>query len=208
VQNGGHPSLRDYNIDKSVALRVGYDPTKWLHVSASAMRTGALSVNDDQFSELWFATAFVRSLSDPTSTTTFQANLVEGDLNVHWSKGYLKGAGGYLKYDDNGAADTQREVYYYYLEGLQQVTRNVYAAARWSQILARNGFPVPADGGWGNYYFGEPTQDLWRLSLGLGYRFSPNLLLKADYTFNQGKVVGGEKRTHENIVSAEVAFKF
>ena len=49
---------------------------------------------------------------------------------------------------------------------------------------------------------------MWRLSMGLGYRFSPNLLFKAEYTFNEGKTTTGEKRTHENIVSGEVAFRF
>jgi len=208
VQNGGHPSWADYNIDKSIALRIGYDPARWLHVSASAMRTGALSVTGDGFSELWFGNGFIRSLGPAGTTKTFQANLLEADVNVHWSKGYLKGAGGYLKYDDDGTPDTQREVYYYYLEGLQRLIGNFYAAARWSQVLASKGFPVVGDGSWMDYFYGTPTQDLWRLSLGLGYRFSPNLLLKADYTFNQGKELGGEKRTHENMVAAEVAFKF
>src|SRR5688572_14003804 len=36
VQNGGHPALRDYNEDKSIAVRLGYDPVGWLHLSGSA----------------------------------------------------------------------------------------------------------------------------------------------------------------------------
>ena len=39
VQNGGHPSINDYNSDKSVTLRLGGDPVKWLHLGVSLMRT-------------------------------------------------------------------------------------------------------------------------------------------------------------------------
>ena len=48
----------------------------------------------------------------------------------------------------------------------------------------------------------------WRLSLGLGYRFSPNLLVKGEYSFNEGTVLGGAKRIHENVFALEAAFKF
>ena len=52
------------------------------------------------------------------------------------------------------------------------------------------------------------TTKLWRLSLGLGYRWSENLLFKAEYTLEQGDTVGGGRRNHENLFAAEVAFKF
>ncbi len=209
VQNGGHPSLRDFDIDKAITARLGYDPAKWLHLSASAMRTGALNAQQDGVSELWFGNGFVRSLGSSATTTTFDAKLLEGDFKITWSKGHLKGAGGLLKYHDNdSAADNHREVYYYSLEGLHNLTPKLYAAARWSQVLASSGFPIVGDGDFKNYFIEELTQNLWRLSLGLGYRWSPNLIMKADYTFNQGKDLSGAKRTHENIVAAELVFKF
>src|SRR6185295_8456293 len=40
VQNGGISQLRDFNSDKAIAARVSWDPRPWLHLSASAMRTG------------------------------------------------------------------------------------------------------------------------------------------------------------------------
>jgi hypothetical protein len=206
VQNGGHPALHDYDADKSIALRIGYDPTKWLHLSGSAMRTGALAVQGDVTSELWFGNAFVRSLG---SGTKFQANLLEGDVRVRLPRGHVAGAGGYLKYDDNDSnANNQREVYYYYVEGLQHLTPKLYGAVRWSQILAPKGFPLLGHGDYFNYFLSDLTKDLWRLSIGVGYRWSPNLLLKGEYTFNQGKTTDGEKRTHENLASAELAFRF
>src|SRR5262249_36025160 len=62
VQNGGHSGLRDFNGDKAVVARVGLDPTPWAHLSVSAMRTGALDVRNDRFSELWLGSGLVRSL--------------------------------------------------------------------------------------------------------------------------------------------------
>jgi len=206
VQNGGHPSLRDYDADKSITLRIGYDPVPQLHVSVSAMRTGALATTGDQFSELWFGNAFVRSLD--FGATRFQANLLEADAQFRWSKGYLRGAGGYLKYNDNGSSDTQREVYYYYVEGLQHLTSRLYAAARWSQMIPHHGYPIAGDGSWGEYFFGGFTRIISRLTAGAGYRLNHNLLLKAEYTFNTGREVNGAIRNHENIVAAEAAFSF
>src|SRR6185369_789527 len=155
---------------------------------------------------LWFGNAFVRSLD--FGATRFQANLLEADAQFHWSKGYLKGAGGYLKYNDNGSSDTQREVYYYYVEGVQHLSSGLYAAARWSQMIPHHGYPIAGDGSWGEYFFGGFTRIISRLTAGAGYRFSPNLLVKAEYTFNTGREVNGDKRNHENIVAAEAAFSF
>lgn len=208
VQNGGHPSLRDYNADKAIVARLGYDPAKWLHLGASAMRTGALDAKQDFLSELWFGDGFVRSLGG-SNTTTFQADVFQGDVQVRWRNGHLNLAGGYLHYTDNDpAADNGRDVYFYSIEAMQHLTKKLYAGARFSQILAKNGFPLVGDGEFGEYFFEELTDNLWRLSLGVGYRFSPNLLLKTEYSFNQGREIGGEKRAHENLVAAEVAFKF
>jgi hypothetical protein len=208
VQNGGHPPLNDYNVDKSIAARLGYKPTRWLQLSASAMRTGALAVIGDKFSELWFGNDFLRNYGSP-NTTRFEANLVEGDVGVRWGSGRLSAAGGYLKYDDDDPfANNQREVYYYYVEGVQHLTSKLYAAARWSQILAADGFPVVGDGDAKKYSLNTLTETLWRLGLGAGYRFSPNLLLKAEYTLNGGEELGGVERKHENIVAGEVAFRF
>src|SRR6267378_4226051 len=63
-------------------------------------------------------------------------------------------------------------------------------ANRWSQMFARNGFPILGNGTWSEYFVGPGsslTENLWRLSLGLGYRFNSNLLLKGEYSFNEGK---------------------
>ena len=209
VQNGGNSDTRDFNRDKSVAGRIGFDPNRWLHLSVSAMRTGDLDVNNDGVSAMWFGSGFFRSLAAGSGATLFHANLVEGDVVVKWSRGQLGMFGGAACYDDNApAGGNRRTVYYYSIEARQQLVRKLYAAARFSQILAANGVPIVGNGDFGNYFYGPLTKDIWRLSLGLGYRFSENLLLKTEYSIERGHEVGGDTRDQEDLFAVEAALKF
>ncbi|MEO8427161.1 MAG: hypothetical protein ABI651_08625 [Verrucomicrobiota bacterium] len=154
VQNGGPPRSSGFTSDKSIAGRVGFDPAKWLHLSASAMRTGDLSAQNHSLSEMWFGNGFFRPLGKADTTTEFHANLVEGDAQVRLARGHLKAAGGYIRYDDNDTtADNKRNVYYYYTEGLFDVTPKFYAVARFSQIIAPDGFPIVGNGDFKEFFF-------------------------------------------------------
>ena len=211
VQNGGHPALHDYNGDKAIAGRLSFDPEKWLHLSVSGMRTGGLDVEGDETSEIWLANSFIRAIGDPSTTTTFRSEIFEGDVRFTLPRGYVAAAGGYIHSDDNdtSGADNERDVYYYYTEGVLNITRKLYAAARFSQIFADEGFPLlGGSGDWMRYFMDELTTGLARLSVGLGYRPTPNLLLKTDFTYNTGETLSGESRIHENVFGVEAAFKF
>jgi hypothetical protein len=211
LQNGGVCGTRDFNADKSVAGRMGFDPTRWLHLSVSGMRTGDLAAPQDQdyLSELWFGNAWFRSIGTP-ATTTFHANLLEGDVQVRWARGHLNAFGGYAAYDDNDPARSNaRDIFYYSVEAVQSFSKKWYAASRFSQILAEKGYPIPGHGNLGKYFFSPiQTEDIWRWSLGLGYRWSDNLLIKAEYAIEQGQEVSGKDRTHQNLFAIEVAMKF
>ena len=208
VQNGGHDALRDYNSDKAVIARIGADPAKWLHTSISAMRTGEIDVENDEESELWLGSGFVRSLGS-AATTVFEANLLQGDVHLKFPHTTFKAAGGVLQYDDDDpAANNEREVYYYSLEAVQKIYRRLYAAARWSQVFAPEGFPIPGNGDVQRYYEDVLTERLWQLSLGLGYRFSDQLVLKAEYTFARGNEIDGTPRDMEDMFAIEAAFAF
>ena len=208
VQNGGNDSGRDFDGDKSVAVRLGLDPTPWLHVSASAMRTGDLDAIDDGVSELWLGPGLVYSLGS-ASTTKFEANLLEGDLQLKFPHTTVKAFGGVLQYDDNDPlANNRREMYYYCVEGTQRIYKRLYGAVRWSQIFADKGFPVAGNGDADTYAFSELTKELWLLSLGLGYRFSDQLILKAEYSFQRGRELDGTLRDEEDLFAATAAFGF
>jgi hypothetical protein len=204
VQNGGISTFNDGKADKSVAGRVGYDPLAWLHLSASGMRTGDLSVQNDVVSAMWFGGGLFQSIN-PAATTLFHVNLAELDASAKWKSGYVKLAGGYAGYNDNDpAADDHRDIYYSYVEALQHLTPKIYGVTRFSQIRAAGGYPIEGN----TATFGLPTSDLWRLSLGVGYTLSSHLVLKVEYMFEQGQLSTGGPRNHENMFATEAAFKF
>jgi hypothetical protein len=213
LQNGGLSDTRDFDQDKSVAARVGFDPNRSLHFSVSGMRTGDLDAAQDPWSALWFGNGFFRAL-DTGTASKFHANLVEGDVELRLPHGHVKTFGGYIRYDDNAPnANNKRDVFYYSIEAVHNLVGKLYAGARFSQIFAQDGFPILANGQFGEYFFNYPgpaklTEEIWRLTLGLGYRWSENLVGKVEYTFEHGKELGGAERKHEDLFAMEVAFKF
>jgi hypothetical protein len=208
VQSGGVATSQDWTGDKSISGRVSYEPAKWLHLSVSGMRTGDLDANRDALSALWFGNGFVRSIGG-AGTDRFQANLVEGDVKLKLPWVQLKGAGGYLGYGDNDpAGHNHRDLYYYYLEGVHDFTREFYSAARFSEAFVHRGFPIVGGAPMSSYLFGPLTSEYWRLSLGLGYRFSPKLVVKAEYSLNHGQEAVGGTLNREDLFSLEAAYKF
>ncbi len=209
VQNGSHPTLRDFNSDKSVAGRLSYGPAPWLRLSLSGMRTGDLDAAQDRFSEAWFGNGFIRSLGAPATTSEFGANLVELDAAGRWRSGHVKAAGGLIRYDDNDAtADNRRDAYYYYVESKQSVVASLYGAARFSQIVAHDGFPLVGHGTFAQHFFGPLTKDLSRLSLGLGYQLNSNLVIKAEYAWEFRQLLNGIRRRHTDLFATQVGFRF
>ena len=209
VQNGSHPILRDYDSDKAIVGRLSYDPRKWLHLSGSAMRTGALDVQRDKMSELWFGNGFLRALGPTNTTTSFRGDVLEGDLRVQWKTGHVKGAGGWLLEGDNDTVTRNgRDAYYYYVESVQQIIGGLYGVGRWSHIMAPGGMPLVGAGEFGRRFFGNLTDELTRLSLGLGYRWSRDLVFKVEYTLNRGSELGGRARDKEDLFGAEIGFRF
>jgi hypothetical protein len=137
---------------------------------------------------------------------------VQGDVALQFSRGHLKAFGGWAHYDDNDPnTDNKRDFYYYSVEGVYDLTRKFYAAARFGQIFVEDGYPLPGQGDVGTYFFSPFApfaEELWRASVGLGYRFSEHLVVKTEYSFEQGKEVGGNQRDNVNLFSAQAAFGF
>lgn len=210
VQNGGHKTLREYDSDKAMVLRVGWQLNDWLRVSASAMRTGDLTVAGDSVSETWFGGGFFRALGSAATTTNFSANLYEFDAVLKHDGTELRGAVGTARFDDNDtAADNRRDLDYFYLEATQHVTERLYIASRYSRIDAGKGYPLVGLGDFGTYLFrSAPTDNLWRFSFGLGYWLADPLLIKVDYSREDGKLINGTKRDKEDMLSAELGVKF
>ncbi len=209
VQNGGHPMLKDGTADKSVAVRLGWDPTRWLHGSVSLMRTGSLDVGGDQLSELWIGNGFFRALGPANRTTRFHAELAQGDLRFLLPDGHVAVSGGAVRFDDNDPQqDNRRQLFLASAEVVHRFNRHVYAAGRYSRILAPDGFPVAGLGTFGQYFFRTLSTDVWRATVGVGYRFSDNLVLKTDYSFEGGGEQGGRNRQRTDLFAAQIAIRY
>jgi len=208
VQNGGPSGVRDFNGDKSVSGRLSFDPNNWLHLSASGLRTGDLQRPGDYWSELWFGNGWFYPFGS-TNANLYHANLVEGDVEIRLPHGHLKVFGGYARFDDNDPRRVdRRDIFYYSVEGVHDLTHKLFGAARFSQILADKGIPIVGNGALNTYFYGPTTTELLRLSLGLGYRFSQNLIFKGEYSFERGRLVTGQHRDHEDLFALEAAFRF
>ena len=158
---------------------------------------------------MWFGNGFFRALGPAASTTKFHAELVEGDLQLRLPRSQVKAAGGYAHFDDNDTtANNRRDLYYYYVEGLYDVTPKIYAASRFSQIIAPGGYPLVGNGDFADYFLTSLTKNLWRLSLGGGYRWNRNLIWKVEYMFERGTEVGGDSRHREDLIATEITGKF
>ena len=219
VQNGGHKSMRDLDPDKALIARVSMDATARLTLSASAMRTGDLraldsnpNITTDTYSELWFANAFFRAIGPSANTRTFHVELAEADAAYRWPSGHLKAAAGWVRFDDDSTTlSTARKLSYYSLEGVQHLSENLFAAARYSTIDAPRGYPLGGQGNLGKYFynpFASHTKDLQRLSLGLGYRFGAPLVWKVEYSWEDGHLLNGTKRSDEDMLSSVLGIRF
>lgn len=203
VQNGGGNPPNDFTADKSLAGRFSYDPNRHLHFSISGMRTGDLTAQGDMNSALWFSEGYIVPLG---TSTLFHANLAEVDAAWRMPRGHLSAFGGYIRYNDN--ENNGRDIYYYSVEGVHDLAGKLYAAARFSQIFAPNGYPIVANSSPSEYWFGPVTDRIWRLSLGLGYRWNRNFILKSEYSLERGREVSGENRDHEDLLATEAVFAF
>ena len=207
VQNGGGNGVQDDNSDKSVTGKICFDPNRHWHFSVSGMRTGNVNPQNGGTSAEWFGGGFFRALG--MNATTFHANLVEGDVTARWNSGHVSAFGGFVRSNDNDPAGGDgRNLYYYSVEGVQNLPKKFYVAARCSEIIADKSFPIVGNGNFGEYFYTDMSTELWRLSLGIGYRFSDRLVIKTEYSLERGREVSGESRDHEDFFGTEAAFKF
>ena len=93
-----------------------------------------------------------------------------------------------------GDADT----FAYYLEAKYKFTPQLFGALRWNQQLFSN---IP-DGAGGQVRW---SQDLWRIDVAAGYRFTSHIQLKLQYSFQQ-ETTGPRDDNH--LIAAQLTIRF
>jgi hypothetical protein len=208
LQNGSSKRMHDFNADKSLSLRVGFDLTSKFHLSASAMRTGKLNSAKEPLSEVWLGNNVFRNIGSSFSTT-HQADLAELDAAYTWSNGHFLGAAGGARYRDNDPlVDQTRHFTYYQAELVQSLTAHLYGALRFSTLRVDHGYPLTGIGNFNKYFLGQLlTKSLQRLTLGGGYRVNRSLVMKLEYTREDGQLTTGQPRDN-HMLSYETALGF
>lgn len=206
LQNGG------VDKNKSATARLGYNPVKSLHLSLSAHHTGRLSEQGDYLSPIWFGGAFFRGLAPIASSHIFEVTLLEADAVWKWKDGHVGANLGEARFDDDDPlADNFRRMHFGSLELVQQITGGLFGAVRYSEIRAPRGYPIMGQANGGKYFYNPYaplTTDLERLSLGLGYQFGPPFVWKVEYSWENGRLVGGLSRNNEDLLSTEIGIRF
>jgi hypothetical protein len=174
------------------------------------MTTGDLTniqrgVDTDRLGELWFGNYWI--LDAGTADTVFSSSFWLGEGRISLGNGHLAFLYGQGLYEDNGEGDTDVEFDYYTLEVVQPFTEKAYGALRWSGIESDEGYYLV---GLGNedLNLDQKTTELQQLSLGLGYRLSESLILKGEYAWISGDILGGGSRDDENMFTLQLAYKF
>lgn len=208
VQNGGYEKIMDGDPDKSVAARIGWTQGR-LRLSASAMRTGDISIEHDGCAEMWFGNAYLASLGNPSNTTTFSANLAELDARWSWKGGSvgLFGGGVFYRDDDTGAGG-DREAWYGSAELVQDLNPRWYGAGRYSWIRSGDGYLVQGQGAYDPNVATALADEVWRLSLGLGCRVNQHVTLKGEYSWERGDATSGAKIQDRDQVAAQAVYAF
>jgi predicted porin len=90
------------------------------------------------------------------------------------------------------------DTFAYYFEAKYKFTPQLFGALRWNQQLFTN---VP-DGAGGQVRW---SQDLWRIDVAAGYRFTSHIQLKLQYSFQQ-ETTGPRNDNH--LIAAQLTVRF
>lgn len=212
ITNGGHKTLRDFNSDKALIGRIGFDASPRLRLSASAMRTGDLDSINDPLSEVWFGNAFFRPLGGATTTRTYSAQLQELDAVWRHSNGHVRAMAGWATFEEERTSGhDERDLRYYSIELDQRVAGDLHGALRYSGIEAPDGYPIAGQADDGRYFynpFALFAREVERITAGLRYKFSDPLVWKIEYSRERTKNLNGTRRGDADMLSSQVGVKF
>ena len=184
ISNGNSTAGSDSGGGKAFMGKLYYAPIDPLYLSATYYDSGRLKSSDSEFS---IAGLRIR----PTGAADWQRNAWTVDARYDFKKG--KAPLSPLVYSDSKAivrlsyggfhdavstaGVNERAGNFAFLEGIYNINKKVYAAARYSYVDLDNEVTASLNSVTANKYD--------RYSLGMGYRWSDNTLLKLGYDWNK-----------------------
>jgi hypothetical protein len=151
VSDGDTPFNMETDADKQLTLKLFFEPWHWLHLSASAARTGELGNSDQNASgAIWLGEMWARPVGAGTTLSTFQNGVAVADAPTRLDETWLLGGDAIVNFEDRArlwlaygryeidstSSDYDRTVHYWIAEAIlrgtwiSEVLRPFYAGAR------------------------------------------------------------------------------
>ena len=211
VYNGNSGTGADNNWLKAFSGKLAYNIIDPLYVSASYYYSGQLDTASSEMS--------IGGITTPTTNALrWTRQMAEVDVRYDLKKGktlnppaycdslaFVRFAyGHFLDTTDSisgSAVKTDREGNYGFIEGMFNITKKFYAAARASFVGLNSEVNTAA---WNSVAASNMYE---RYSLGLGYRLSSATILKGSYDINLVRKTGGED-PKDGLLSLLIASQF
>lgn len=235
VSDGELSSSSDLNRDKQMTLKLKWDPTDWLHLSASGARSGRLGPGTEGGS-IWFGEAWVRPFGSGTDVANLDHGSAVADGPDEIENVTVLGGDAVLNFPDRarawlayGAIDVtegrglpvyDRSLQYWIAELVLDGNLVSPKLRRFYLGLRGNGFGTyDADRGYlldSRYAstLGYNMKSITALSLAPGWRMTDNATLRAEYTWQRIELVTNATQAmrdaadHANSFGIETAIHF
>ena len=204
ITDGSIGRSSEENGDKAFNLKVYGTPFDPLYLSGSFMRNGATGRSGFQF-----AGSFIRPVGNGYASTlgispSAQVNANLYELNAKYSFGeraYLATSFGTASVDDRDSV-YDRDFMWFSVEPHYRITPGVYAVLRYSEVGTYDSdagyhFDGKTTAG-GKQAFGYDINRLQRISVGIGWKPNPRVLLKGEIGNDWFDVVNGSPFTPQD----------
>lgn len=204
VSDGNSGVGSDSSSAKAFMGKLIFSPVDSLNLSASYYDSGSLKNSASDFK-------VANLTSVPTGASDWQRNAWEIDARYdfkkgkHWadsplfsdSKSILRLS--YGEFSDKASVGIERGGSFGFAEGIYNLTKKVYTAGRYSFVDLSSDITASLNSVTANKYD--------RYSLGAGYRWSDNVILKLSYDWNKESGTNTED-VNNDLLSAVVASQF
>jgi len=206
ISDGNSTAGSDSGDGKAFMGKLYYTPIDPLYLSASYYDSGRLKSSDSELSIAGLKTR-------PTGATNWQRTVWELNARYDFKKGKkpldppaYSDSKAIVRLSYGGFHDTtsttgvvERSGDFGFIEGTYNLTPKFYTATRYSFVKLDNGVTATLNTVTANKY--------GRYSLGAGYHWSENTILKVGYDWNK-QSGSSTQEAHDNLLSAVVATQF
>ncbi|MFN7169634.1 MAG: hypothetical protein ACK4NT_00115 [Candidatus Omnitrophota bacterium] len=204
ISDGNSGVGSDTSGGKAFMGKLYYSPIDSLYLSASYYNSGSLKRSASELS-------IAGLTSVPSGSTDWKRKVWELDCRYDFGKGkkpldppafsdskaFVRLSYGRFQDDVQGASTVERAGDFGFVEGTYNLTKKFYTAGRYSWVDLDGNITASLNSVTANKYE--------RYSLGFGYRWSENTILKLSYDWNDES---GVEDVDNNLISAIIASQF